>query len=873
MATGFRPAVLAAREKLAEGREKLKAQHAAGSPGVQVCAGLTDMFDAAVLELWQAAANDAGAVADEVSLVAHGGYGRRDVAPYSDVDLMLLVPTNSQSRVAALARQFTQSIYDTGLQLGFSMRTPLEASMLAFRDAEIFTSLSECRWLCGDEGLFAKFIERFRRDANRRYSSLISAVEKARRAERQQYGEVVYLLRPNVKRSRGGLRDLQLLRWVGFARYGQVDLDRLQNMNALSPEDHRSLRKAREFLLRLRNELHFHAGKPQDVLEKSEQVRIADLFAYEGTEGVLPVEQFMRAYFAHTSEVRYTVSHFIAEACGDSGWIRLLNNVFSHHAERDFRVGPTTIGATRRGLTKVTSDLTEVLRLMDLANRYSARIDHNTWQAIRSAMSQRISTEVTPEVTSRFMSLLSQPGRLAELLRRLHELRALEQIVPAMKHARCLLQFNEYHKYTVDAHCIRAVECATEFFHRDDALGEAYRGLRNKGILHLALLIHDLGKGFTEDHSDVGLRIAAETAELFQLPERDREVLEYLVHKHLKMAHLALRHDLHDERMVVDFAAEVRSPDVLQMMFVLTAADLAAVGPGVLNDWKLDLITRMYQHTLEFLVGDTDQGTASKRNAELRRQLLELAPNSGERSWWERQITNLPRGYLFSRKPEQIVDELTRIHALPTNEAVAWGEFLPEQNVIEYTIGTHEEICPGVFHRLTGALSSKGLQILSAEIHTLADNLVLDRFFVEDLDYVGNPPPERTQEVCNTLVAALKAPSDARPKFRRVWKKVTEDGEEQLNPMPTRVGVDNDTSERYTIVTVFAYDRLGLLYTITRTLFELGLNVHLAKIGTHIDQVADVFYVTQADGQKLTGEEPRQMLKQRLLDAIAALSS
>ncbi|MGE0757753.1 MAG: HD domain-containing protein, partial [Pirellulaceae bacterium] len=590
----LRSSVLAARDKLAEGRHKLRIQHDAGSPGIQVCARLTDLLDTVVLDLYHAAISELGETLNElVALVPHGGYGRRDVAPFSDVDLMFLYPRDAEAQVAPLIKRLNQDIVDAGLTLGSSLRTPEYACAAALKDTTIFTSLCESRLLGGSEPLYARYLSMFRRRAQRRSRALIEQFETARRDERKQFGETVYLLQPNVKRSRGGLRDLQLLRWVGFARYGESDPERLMLAGALSREDRQKLLTAYEFLLRLRNELHFYAGKTQDSLSKAEQVRLAGLYGFAADDVMLPVEKFMREYFQHTNDVRYIVAHFVKTCKTRFRITNLFGPIFSHLVEKDFRVTQTDIGATRRGLRKVSGDLAQVLRLMDLANRYDVRIDHPTWQAIRSTMSDRTDMQVSPEVASRFLSLISQPGPLGSLLRRLHELRVLEKIIPAMAHARGLVQFNEYHKYTVDEHSIRAVEFATELTRDKSPLGDTYRAIRDKRLLHLALLLHDLGKGYSGDHSQVGKQLAIQTAHHLGLKQSETDTLAYLVEKHLLMSHLAQRRDIHDPDVVVPFSVDVRSLETLQMLYVLTCADLAAVGPGVLNDWKQDLLTQL----------------------------------------------------------------------------------------------------------------------------------------------------------------------------------------------------------------------------------------------------------------------------------------
>ena len=329
-------------------------------------------------------------------------------------------------------------------------------------------------------------------------------------------------------------------------------------------------------------------------------------------------------------------------------------------------------------------------------------------------------------------------------------------MIPEFTHARCLLQFNEYHKYTVDEHCLRAVERATEFARDRGLLGSTYRGLKEKRTLHLALLIHDLGKGYLEDHSDVGLRIAEHTAARLRLPQREAETLKFLVHKHLMMSHLAFRRDTSDDQLIVRFAVDVGSPEVLRMLYVLTAADLAAVGPGVFNQWKAEVLAELYQRTMRHLAGDSPSAGAEERRLAVADCIhAEATPDSngdaaaGETAghWFAAQVAALPSSFLFSMPPERIAENLRRLRDLPHGEVYTQSRYLGETDTVEYIIGTYEDITPGVFHKLTGGLTSQGLEILDADINTLADGLVLDRFVVHDPDFTGPPPAERLEAV------------------------------------------------------------------------------------------------------------------------------
>jgi [protein-PII] uridylyltransferase len=470
------------------------------------------------------------------------------------------------------------------------------------------------------------------------------------------------------------------------------------------------------------------------------------------------------------------------------------------------------------------------------------------------------------------MSFLKHSNRLGELLRRLHELRVLEQIIPAMKHARCLMQFTEYHKYTVDAHCIRSVEVATEFGRENNLLGNVYRSIKKKEILHLALLLHDLGKGFPQDHSEVGKEIADWTARHLRLSDNDREMLVFLVHKHLLMADIAFRFDVMQLETVVKFASAVGSVEALQLLFVLTCADNAAVGPGGLNDWRRELIFQLYQRT-DAQFRDENPDERFQKELSLRRQAVyRQIPSVAERDWWNEQIAALPAAYLFRFAPSQIIQELELLRELtPEKPAKAWAEYLPDRGAIEYSVVTMQTGKPiGIFHRITGALSSQGLQILAAEVHTQPGQIAWDRFIVQDIDFEGRPPEARLQRVCESIVQAVDPKNQNPPTFRSVWKSKSISSQSSIRTQPVQVQFDNSTSEEYTIVFVFAYDRRGLLYAISKVLFDAEIVLQVAKISTHLDQVVDVFYVTDIAGRKITEPTRLYMLRQQLLSAIEA---
>lgn len=873
--TVLRAHVSAARRRLAEGYDQLKQRHRAGCPGVELCGLLTDLRDEALLGLFAAALEEvAGAAAEElrgeVALVAHGGYGRRDVAPHSDVDLMILHPPEAREQVVPLAERLLCDVFDAGLLLGHSLRTAREAIVLACRDPVVATSLIESRLLAGSEGLFSHFVEALRYRVRRQSPRLMAAIVQARLNERARYGETVYLLEPNIKRSRGALRELHFLRWIGFARYGTPEPGELRSMQVLCEEDLDAVERARAFLLRVRNEMHFHADKPADVIDRAEQVRIAERFGYQPDEGMFPVEHFMRDYFRHTAEISHIADRLVANARSRGRLTRLVTAVFGHHVKEELRAGPAGILATSRGLEQLRGDLTAIIRMADLANLYDKPIAPETWEGVRREVS-RLPRRPSPEACRHFLSMLSRPARLGTLLFDLRDAGVLERFIPALAHARGLLQFNQYHQYTVDEHCLRAVGWATRLFLEMGPLGRAYRAIGPKHVLHLALLIHDLGKGFPADHCEVGGKIARETAERLGLTQRDAEALEFLVHHHLRMNHLAFHRDTGDEQLLLGFARTLGSAEMLHMLFVLTAADLAAVGPGVWDGWKAQILTDFYHRTAEYLAGESPATTFDRQLRKRRRLVGAELGFVEERPWFNRQLDALSAGYLTTTDPEQIAADLRLLYDLKPGQTSAAGRYLPETGTLQFTVATHEETTPGVFHKLTGALTSQGLQIRSAEINTLADGLVLDRFWVQDEDFQGEPPPERIARVNAALVDSLRAPGGQPPAFPRRWR-VGRHRRVAVGRWESRVSTDNGTSDRCTILDVFTHDRPRLLYTLARTLYELELSVWRAKIGTYGEQVVDVFYVTDRQGRKVEDSSRLAEIQRRLLEVIESLT-
>lgn len=867
---GMRPAVTAARQRWAEGRAEIRKLHDDGAPGRMVCHRMSDLLDAVLIDIYNAAMQDySPKLASRVSLVLLGGCGRRDIAPWSDVDLMTLYQGSLTDEVVEFSRRISQDITDSGMHLGYSLRTPREACSMALQDAYVLSSLTEARCLCGNEPLVEKFKQRFKRIVCRRTTSMIRGILAARQEERIEFGETVYLLRPNIKKSRGALRDVHLIRWLGFVRYGVTDLQKLLEKGGLSTADTKQLNESTEFLLRVRNEMHFHADKAEDLLGRNEQVRLAELFGYSGSDALLSVETFMRDYFRYTSRIGYICNHFVSKMVARKRGpaSAVLQPLLAQQIDDHYVIGPMQIGVASSSIEDVKSNLERVLHLMQLASLHEKDLEHETWIAIRHEMLKNPDVKFTRECAQRFMALLSGTARLAGLLRRLHEMLVLQKIIPGFRHVRGLLQFNEYHKYTVDEHSLRAVAAALDFQDAPTQVGKVYRKIKRKNILHLALLLHDLGKGFDEDHSEVGRRIAEETGERLGLSEDDTMDVMFLVHNHLVMSHLAFHRDINDMAMVAEFASNLGSMEMLSMLYVLTNADITAVGPGVLTPWKQSLLDELFINARAVLTGT--KGEASElRLTSFYAEVEKQAENEETAAWLREMVKGLPNNYCSSHLPEIVAAQLLTMQGLTSEDVFCWVNPVQNTRLHEVCIGKQIRPRSGNFYKLTGLLMSMGLRIQSADIKMLDDKILWYWFQFEDSEN-RTPSPSRLQEIRQRILDLINGVEDGPPKFRKVWGSETDESRAaQLSRPKIQVRINNETVNNATIVDIFAYDKIGLLYRITKKIYKLGLDLRFARVATYGHQVIDVFYVTDVAGNKIRSLNQIQIIKRELYDTV-----
>ncbi len=870
-------APVAVSELLAEQRQTIQQRLLAGASGDDVVSATTDLVDGLIVGRYRTAARTGGEALTTAGfhhccLVALGGYGRRELAPHSDIDLMFLFHPDAAKVIPELVKQVLHPLWDSGFQVGHSVRTIQDCVDLGLADLTVRTSMMEARFLAGSPELFQRFHARYvRKVVSSGFDAYLAQKVAERQREYHKFGETVYLLEPNVKKSKGGLRDLHLLQWIGSARYHASTIRELSDRGILSQADYRAIKEAREFLLRVRSFLHIRAGMAQEILTFDDQVWLAKQLGFTDRPHLLAVEQFMQQYYRHTMGLHVASMRFVDRCRRRSLWKRLRQWLPASRIDHYFVVEGEALTVPVELRSQVLDRPESLLTLFDLARARRLNIDPALLEDIhRHAETLSAERFHTPETGRTFLSILAGPGT-ARTLEAMHRAHLLEKLVPAFSRVRGLMQFNQYHKYTVDEHSLLAVAKAEALAEHQGVLGDVYREIKRKDILHLALLLHDLGKGHEEDHSEVGKRLAEDTAVRLGFDEGDSTTLTFLVHRHLLMAHTAFRRDPYDEKVLLPFAREVGTPEVLRKLLTLTAADIAAVGPEVLTKWKESLLIELYLRAMQEVSGERETADEPQR---LARIAAEVAAQQDadrdlptEQAWIRSELEQFPLRYVDGTSPRRIAAHLAAIRRLQAGGVVVETEFHAQLGTCEYTVIAHNDLIPGLFSKIAGVMAAGGLQILDAQIVTRKDGVVVDTFQVADPDYQGAPPVNRRESIGDTITQVLSGRQTIETVMRR-GARLNMGRPLPAHRQPAEVRIDNETSDRFTILDVFADDRQGLLYVITNAIFQLGLSVHASRISTRLDQVADVFYVTSMEGKKVEEADRLESIRAAILREI-----
>jgi [protein-PII] uridylyltransferase len=871
--------------------ERLRMRHRWGLSGGEIASKRSDVVDLVVCRACQWAATQLPSSLDiesRCAVVALGGYGRRELAPFSDVDLLFLHAGQRSEGTTTFVEQVLYLLWDIGLTVGHSFRSVSESVAMAREDPHSRTAMAEARLITGNAHLF----RRLRRELEsvftnkRETDAFLEAMRRELEARYAKFGRTVCLQEPNVKESAGGLRDLHTVLWVGQARWGCQGLDDLRAEDHISSAEYAAARRAYDFIARVRNEAHFSTGRKTDWLTLDVQPLLAANLGYEPKPGLLASELFMRDYYQRAHELHQFCESFLMRAIGlqtekrrFSLWAKKPSGLGSFEARRGklyWRGDPKALGekGTRhkvKGRSDYSSLVTDQpslishpMRLMEafsVAQREGVDLSDELKHLIRVRLplvDRRF--RASPQASHAFIEILQRRGRVANALRMMHETGFLSRFLPEFARITFLVQHDFYHKYTIDEHTLQAVEALDRVAERGDVpgtrLGNVFAEVNDAAPLYLGLLLHDIGKGHGGSHVPRGVRIAGAVCQRLGLDQQRTAEVVFLVQHHLLMSHLSQRRDLAEESLIEEFVTTVGTLDRLNKLLLLTYADTAGVGPGVWNDWKGVLLWDLYTRARSRL-----RRGAPARGGQTRARLLAQQINRGLAlkflpSEIERHLAMLPERYLRVTEPGRIARQLQLIKRLEDERLVTEWRTIEEEHCTELTVCTYDRA--GLFARIAGTLTAQGINILSADLYTREDGVVIDTF---KLSQIGGHRPvgaEQWPRVDQNLQAAIEGRYDVAAAVENWRAKATPGSKRHKHhrgAQPT-VCFDSDASATRTVVEVKAEDEPGLAYTIASTLTALGLNITFAKVATEKSLALDVFYVTDSMGQKLA---PTQM--------------
>jgi [protein-PII] uridylyltransferase len=848
----------AAQEFLADQLQRIKQLTLDGASGTEVVLELTACFDQLIDILFQAVSADLvpEAVA-EVAIFALGGYGRNEMNPKSDLDLMFYYEPTGAAAAQTISDRMLYILWDLSLDVGYSVRSSTDCLEQAGQDTTVRTALLDARFLCGNPKIFASFRNKVGKSILNQNCNEFIKDKLQEKSERQaKYGSSVYLLEPNLKEGEGGLRDLHAAIWIARVKYKSASLQELVIKGVFTELQADEFREAYEYLWRIRNHLHFLGQRKSDQLTFELQEQIAAALGYRDSRKATAVEQFMQNYYTHAAHVEHLASNVIVQATQREQVPKSLFGFLTRrNLEDGFTVARGELGVQDQDIFK--NDPALVMKAFELAEKHEVKLGVSVKLLIRESL-PLINDKVrrSRRMTESFMNILRQNKNVGKTLRKMHHIQVLNAFIPEFKNVFCKVQFDLYHIYTVDIHTLFAIEemCKLwegEYAQSQPLLTSVANNIEKRELLLLAILFHDIGKGSGTDHSSKGASMIPTIARRLGLKREDSLRLQFLVQHHLQMTHLSQRRDLTDMQMISQFAELMGMSETLRMLYLLTFADLKAVGPDVWSDWKGQLLQELYENTFDILEkGNFYQEQRSEKARNRKRKIrLALLNEEYPEKRVNKAINSLSTRYLLSYRSKQIVSHLRLALGRGTKTLAMQVEHNSDGNFTELTLATIDS--PGLFSMIAGVLAAHSINILGAQIHTRKTGAVLDVLQVQSgIGKVVNNVA-KWQRVEADLVGVIEGRIKVEDLIKKLHKPAYLKNSRSKPKRPNKVAIDNVVSAEYTVIDIFANDKVGLLYDITRTLKELGLYIVLSKISTKVDQVADVFYVRDIFGQKI----------------------
>ncbi|WP_299367488.1 [protein-PII] uridylyltransferase [uncultured Tateyamaria sp.] len=806
---------------------------------------------------------------ERLAVIAVGGYGRGEMAPFSDVDLLFLTPYKITPWAESVIESTLYLLWDLKLKVGHASRTVRDCLRLGAEDFTIRTAMLEHRFLFGDRDLAVELDTQLRRDLFQGTERAFIEAKLAERDARHKRQGQRYVVEPNVKEGKGGLRDLQSLFWIGKYIHKVQDAADLVPLGLFTDDEFDAFVAAEDFLWAVRCHLHLLSGRPTEQLTFDMQVSVAEAMGYEDKAGRRGVEVFMQDYFLQATEVGDLTRIFLTKL--EAVHLKaepLLERLFKRkpRARSGYEVIHNRLAIADDAA--FLSDKLNILRIFEEALRTGMLIHPDAMRLLKSNL-DLIDDDLRcdPEARRIFLDLLLKHGNPERALRRMNELGVLAAFIPEFEPIVAMMQFNMYHSYTVDEHTIQCVAqlAMIEKGELVEDLPVASSILKdgnvNRRVLYVALLLHDIAKGRPEDHSILGAQMVRKIAPRLGLKQDEVDTVEWLVRYHLLMSDMAQKRDIADPRTVRDFAKAVQTVKRLDLLCVLTVCDIRGVGPSVWNNWKAVLIRALYRQTRRALEDGMEALTREGRGTEAKKALRE-------------ELADWPRKDLQTETARHYDPYWQGLHV---TAHVTFAKLLRDIGEDEIVMDLHPDeerdatrACfvmpdhPGIFARLTGALALVGANVVDARSYTTSDGFVTDAFWIQDAD--GNPYDvtrlPRLRRMIERTLAGEVVTRDAIKDRDKVKKR------EKAFKVPTHITFDNEGSDIYTIIEVDTRDRPGLLHDLTRTLAAMNVYIANAVIATYGEQVVDTFYVKDMFGLKYHSASKQRTLEKKLRAAI-----
>lgn len=819
------------------------------------------------------------AVVDGIAVVAVGGYGRAELCPHSDIDLLFLTDGSADPQVEAFVQFILYVLWDLGFTVGHAVRSADQCLASAREDWTVATNMLDARFVYGDQRAAAAFRRRLRTDFIERKGRDFLRAKLAERDERhERMGDSRYMVEPNLKEGKGGLRDLQLLGWIAKFLYGTDDFleedgaGGLVGRGLLSRADLTAFRRSLDFLLTVRCALHYEAGRAEDRLTFDLQPALAGRLGYQDRAGANRTERFMKHYFFTTKRVGELMGVFLAgvrEERAQPSFLRLL------------RLPPRRIGAfaVRDGQLSLPDpaaldrDPLLVMRTFQVACEHGLALHPGLRAALHARLRAADALRADPEAGALFLDILASENDCEPALREMSGTGVLNRFVPDFGRVVAQTQHDMYHVYTVDEHTIRAVGILSALDRGEgpDDLAHVARvaaKVQSRRVLYLALFLHDIAKGRGGDHSLLGADVARATGPRLGLDGEDTETAAWLVEHHLYLSRMAFKRDVGDPKTVSDIVEHVQSPERLRLLYVLTACDISAVGPSVWTAWKANLLETAFEAALAVMsgasVGESTQVRIEEAQAAFRRRLGD---------WPEKEVDAFVKRtyptFWVMHDPETLARAARIVRGADAGGrslAVDWHP-LPGARTAEILVYAPDH--QGLFARVVSAITLAGAGVADAKILTTRDGMALDVFVIEPQGSARFDDERRLR----TLAAAIEKFIVEEPKPDRMLAEIRPrmPSRTDVFQVPPRVLVDNEASRSRTVIEINARDRPGLLLTVSAALLDLGLSVSTARVTTYGEKAVDVFYVQTLSGMKLAGDAQIERVRERLLEVLSGM--